>query len=69
MNRALIAWVDEDAPFEVYFCEDEWDENRTIYHGIPDEFIFFYGLTRDQLIDLEKTHEPVEGEWYGVKVL
>lgn len=69
MNRAIIAWADADYSFEACFCEDEWDENRTIYHGIPDEFIFFYGLNREQLLELEKTHELVEGEWYVVKVL
>lgn len=62
----VIEWADDETIEEVIIkAFDDYDEDNP---G-NDDSIFFYGMSRDTLIECMENHTLCEGEWYVRNVL
>lgn len=60
-TECTIQWVDDGSMMDVIIkANDSFDKN--------DDRIFFYGLSRQELLKLCKSGETCEGEWKVIAV-
>lgn len=64
-TECRIQWIDDLSEMDVLISEYDYDEETL---NKDDDDVFFYGMSREQIMTCLRDHTVCEGEWIIIDV-